>query len=282
MTNRCIRHSGLLLAICALAAVSAQQALAAVLKPETTAAFNRYVELTESRMAADAKDGRFLVLDTLPDERRSNAYDSVRQGQVYVIPLRTFDEGQKINVPSGMIHHWVGIVFIPGATISQVADVVTDYSDQAKFYSPEVEASKPLARTSDEVQVFLRLRDKSVVTVVYNGNFDIRNRQLDRTRMYSRSYSTRIAEVADPGTPNEHELPVGRDHGYMWRLYSYWRIQEKDGGTYVQIETVELSRSVPPEFLWLVGPLLESIPRRTLTNLLTATRRAVLGQIAPK
>jgi hypothetical protein len=91
----------------------------------------------------------------------------------------------------------------------------------------------------------------------------------------SQSYSTRIAEVENPDKPDEHELPVGNDHGYLWRLDNYWRIEEKDSVTYVQVEFVGLSRSIPVIFAWLINPLVRNIPRGVLSNLLTATRRAV-------
>jgi hypothetical protein len=282
MTNRWVRLSGFFLAVCVLAALFAEKALAAVLKQETIAAFDRYVEVTEARMAAEQKDGRFLVLDALPEDERGKTYSSVQRGELYVAPLRTLDNGQKIKIPSGAIHHWVGVVFIPKATISRVIDIVTDYPDQAKFYNPDIQASKLLEQTGDDSKIYFRLYSKSVVTVVYNANFDARNIRVDETRLESRSRSTRIAEVANPGMPDEHEHVVGNDHGYLWRLNDYWRMQEKDDGTYVQIEAVELSRGVPLEFAWLVGSLADSLPRKTLARLLNATRHAVLGEINPK
>ena len=281
MTNRWIRLSGFSLAICVLAALFAEKALAAVLKQETIAAFDRYVEVTEARMAADRKYGRFLVLDTLPEDERTKTYSSVQQGEVYIAPHRTHDDGQKIKIPSGAIHHWVGVVFIPKATISRVIDIVTDYPDQAKFYNPDIQASKLLEQTGDDSKIYFRLYSKSIVTVVYNANFDARNIRVDETRLESRACSTRIAEVANPGRPDEHEYAVGNDHGYLWRLNDYWRMQEKDDGN-VQIEAVELSRGVPLEFAWLVGSLADSLPRKTLARLLNATRHAVLGETNPK
>jgi hypothetical protein len=110
---------------------------------------------------------------------------------------------------------------------------------------------------------------------VMDANFDIQRASLGATRAMSKAYSTRIAEVANPGKQDEHELPVGNDHGYIWRLYSYWRIEEKNGGAYIQVESVGLSRSVPWVLAWLVNPLLESVPRGVLSNLLVATRKAV-------
>jgi hypothetical protein len=68
------------------------------------------------------------------------------------------------------------------------------------------------------------------------------------TRALSQSYSTRIAEVENPHKPCEHELPVGKDHGYVWRLDNYWRIEEKDDGVYVQVESVGLRRTIPAMF----------------------------------
>ena len=91
------------------------------------------------------------------------------------------------------------------------------------------------------------------------------------------SRSTRIVEVANPGKASQHELPAGNDHGYVWRLNTYWRVEEKDGGVYVQNESVALTRSVPLLFAWLVNPLIKSI---VLLRLLNATRKAVV-QVAP-
>src|SRR5882724_6658997 len=77
---------------------------------------------------------------------------------------------------------------------------------------------------------------------------------------------------------NEREKPIGKDRGFLWRLYSYWQFQEKDGGVYVQLESVALSRSVPALFAWVVNPLLKSIPREYLSRLLTSTRIAVTNK----
>jgi hypothetical protein len=79
----------------------------------------------------------------------------------------------------------------------------------------------------------------------------------------------------NPGSPNEHERADGNDHGYMWRLYSYWRLEEKDGGVYVENESITLTRTVPALLAWLVNPLTKSIPRDILLHTLTDTRKAV-------
>jgi len=119
-----------------------------------------------------------------------------------------------------------------------------------------------------------------LVTVILNANFDITDTQFTSTRVQTKSYSTRIAEVTNEGMPDEHELPVGTNHGYMWRLYTYWRIEERSGGVYLQIEVVALTRKFPLILGWLINPLIENIPRSTISGLLINTRRAVVERNA--
>jgi hypothetical protein len=262
-----------------IAGLVALPAHGARLTPETVAAFDRYIGATEERMADDLREGRFLAVDRLPDTARQETYIQLRQGQIYIQQLHTQLDGRPVQVPSGLIHDWVGVAFITGASVSQILAVLEDYNNHKNVYKPDVQQSKLLEHSGNEFKVYLQLYRKSLVTAVVDANFDIWYTLLGTTRATSKSYSTRIAEVANPGKPDEHELPVGDDHGYIWRLYSYWRIEEKDGGAYIQVECVGLSRSVPWVFAWLVNPLLESIPRGVLSDLLVATRRAVTTTI---
>lgn len=159
-------------------------------------------------------------------------------------------------------------MFIRGATFAQMLAVLQDYENRKNICKPDVRDSKLLEHNGNEFKVYLRLYRKSLVTVVVNMNLDIQCTQLERTRAMSRSYSTRIAELENAGKPEEHELPVGKDHGYIWRLYSYWRVEEKDGGVYVQVESIALSRSIPWVLAWLINPLTKSVPREILSHLL--------------
>src|ERR1019366_5119265 len=183
-----------------------------------------------------------------------------------------------IEVPHGLIHDWIGVLFIPNASLAQTLAVVQDYDNYQNIYKPEVRHSKLLQRNGDNFKVLLQLYKKSLVTVVINADFDITYERFGTSRVVSHSYSTRLAEVENPGQADEHELPVDDGHGYLWRLYSYWRFEEKDGGVYVQLESIGLSRGVPAIIGWLVNPLLRSIPRGTLTSLLGATRAAVVNR----
>jgi hypothetical protein len=132
-----------------------------------------------------------------------------------------------------------------------------------------------IERNGDESKIYFQFFNHSIVTVILNANFDVRDTQFGSGRFQTVSRSTRIAEVENADSPNEHEKPVGNDHGYMWRLYTYWRIEEKDGGVYVQNESVSLSRTVPALLAFVVNPLVKSIPRNVLIHLLTDTRNAV-------
>jgi hypothetical protein len=86
--------------------------------------------------------------------------------------------------------------------------------------------------------------------------------------------------VEDPGKPSEKQLPQGEDHGFMWRLYSYWRFQERDGGVYVECEAVSLTRNVPAGLGWLIEPIVRHLPKESLESTLGLTRKAVLTNAA--
>ena len=250
------------------------------LKPETVAAFDLYARATEARIARDLQNGHFLLIDGLADRDRYEAYAQLRQGQIYIRHLRADEEDTPIDIPHGLIHHWVGIVFVPEVTLAQTLAELQDYADQPDKYAPTVRQAKILKHKGNEFKNYRQLYHKQLVTVVINVEFDDVYDTLNASQATIRSYSTRIAEVADFNQPAQHELPVGNDHGYVWRYYSYYHIEEKDGGVYVQVESVILSRTVPAVFAWLVNPLIQSIPRHVLTDLLSETRKAVLNRRA--
>lgn len=259
-----------------LPGLAESSAHAVELKPETVAAYDRYIEATEARMDRDLGLNQFLVIDRLPDFQRQEAYDQLKRGQVYIEELHTLKDNTPIHVPSGLIHHWVGVTFIPEATLSETIAVLRDYENEPNIYRPEIRRSKLIEQNGNESKIYLQFYSKSIVTVVLNAYFDITETQIGSTRVQSASRSTRIVEVVNPGSPNEQERTDGNDHGYMWRLCSYWRIEEKDGGVYIQNESITLTRTVPPLLAWLVNPLTKSIPRDVLRDMLTDTQKAVL------
>jgi hypothetical protein len=248
---------------------------AANLKPATAAAFDRYVKSVEAQSDKDLHGDTFLFIDRLPDAERREAYRELQQGKIRIRAVRPAEYGQPNSIPDGLIHDWVGIVFIPRSTLSQTLAVLQNYNNYSTIYKPAIQKSVLLEHSGNDYKTAMTLYNKSIITVVLHADFDVSFDAAGDSRALSRSYSMKIAEVQNPGQPNERELPVGTDRGYVWRLYSYWRIEQKDGGVYVQTEVIELSRTVPSIYAFLVRPLTVSIPKTYLANTLAATRGAI-------
>jgi hypothetical protein len=254
---------------------------AADLKPGATTGFARYVKLTEERMQRELRVGAaFLWIDGLAGQQNRDVAASLRRGDVVTEQLGTRDSARLIPTPGALIHHWVGIAFIPGASLDQVLRVVQDYEHHQQFYGPQVMKSKLLERSGDDFKVYLRLKQVKVITVILDTEHEVHYVRLDATRAYSVAYATRIVEIEHADEKNERALPTGKDHGFLWRLNTYWRFSETGGGVYVQCEAISLTRDIPVGLDALVAPFLESIPRESLIFTLRSTRVAVLGRSA--
>ena len=195
--------------------------------------------------------------------------------------LETRLDGKSIDVPDGMIHHWAGVVFVPGATVDQALLFLQDYDRHHEYFAPAVAGSKLLERDGDRFRMFLRFSLKRVITVVVNSEHEAYYTRLDPERAYTRAVSTRIAQVEEAGTPDERELPVGDDGGYLWRFNTNWRFLERDGGTYVQCESMTLTRSIPILLRPIVKPFVTSIPRDSLNFTLERTRSELMKRAQP-
>jgi hypothetical protein len=248
----------------------AASAAGAELQNRTAQAFERYVRLTEARLSGA---GPFLWIDGLPDARRRPALEAVRRKELSIERLETKDNGREIDVPGGMIHHWVGTAFVPSATIDDALALLQNYNAHQRIYAPTVAASKLQSRDGDRFKFFLRFVMKKVITVVVNSEHEGVFRRPAPDRAEGWIHSTRIAEVENAGEPTEREKPIGNDGGYLWRLNTYWRLLARDGGVFIHCESVSLSRGIPVGFGWLVGPFVTSIPRESLTFTLETTRQ---------
>ena len=248
----------------------------ATLKPQTREAFDRYVKLTEARNEEELKRGKDLLwIDGLPAEQRAETYAALKSGEVRMKRLETFNGGKPIACPNGIIHHWTGVVFIPGVTLDDVLGTLEDYDKHSLYYAPDVERSKIESRDGDHFRVFLRFRRHKVITVVLNTEHDITYFHDATDRAHSRSSTVRIAEVEDAGKSDEREKRPGDDGGFLWGMETWWRMEERDGGVYVQSEVASLTRDIPALLSWMIKPFVTSIPRETLTATLVATRKAV-------
>jgi hypothetical protein len=248
------------------------------LKTETQEAFERYVRLVETRNEGELKRGTALLwVDGLPEGRRAEAYGALKRGEVKMQKLEIVENDKPIACPGGMIHHWIGVVFIPGAKVEDVLGVLEDYNRHSVYYAPDVERSKLESREGDHFRVFLRFRRHKVITVVLNTEHQVQYYHDAPGKAHSRSSAVRIAEVENAGKPDEREKPPGDDDGFLWRMETWWRMEERDGGVYVQSEVASLTRDIPTGLGWIIRPFVTDIPKETLTLTLEATGKAVEG-----
>jgi hypothetical protein len=253
------------------------------LKPKTLDAFVQYVHTREAGMNQELSAGKnFLWIDSLPEPGRNQAYTALKQGQIIAQRIQSGDGDESISIPGGLIHDWVGLVYIPGVTLRQAMSLLQDYDHDSEYYNPQVLKSKLMEHSGDDFKIFLRLKRVQVVTVVLDTEYDVHFTTLDADHAISKSYSTRIVEVENAGEPQETSKPVGDDHGFLWRLDTYWRFQQADGGVYVQCNAISLTRDIPLGLAWLVKPFIQNIPGESVRFTLDATRKALESKSASR
>lgn len=255
----------------------------AKLHANTLEAFDRYIKLTEARNADELKRGTNLLwIDELPATERAEAYAALKRGEVKMKKLEMRDGGKEIACPAGIIHHWAGVGFIPGAKLDDVLSMLEDYDHHSLYYGPDVERSKIESRNGERFRVFLRFRRHKVITVVLNTEHDIEYFHDGPESAHSRSSAVRIAEVENAGEKDEREKAPGDDGGFLWRMETWWRFEARDGGVYVQSEVVSLTRDIPVVLKWLIEPFVTRVPQETLSATLVATRKAVQTRTAKR
>jgi hypothetical protein len=262
-----------MLAVVFVAILMSTPASAAVLKPETIEAWEKYIRHTEERIEKELQsvDG-FLVLDFQDPHKTAATRAAAMRGEVLVAKIRTVDHnGKKISVPSGMIHHWRAIVFIPKVSLEEVLSRVKNPSVN-EHRQEDVLESRVLSRSEDSMRIFLRLVRSKIVTVTYNTEHQVQYRAHKGHRISSRSTATKIAELENANTPAEQEKPLGQDHGFLWRLNSYWRYEQVDDGVLVELESVTLSRSIPTIFKPFVMPIIKSVAKGSMRRTMDAMR----------
>ncbi len=222
-----------------------------------TAAFDGYVRSVEAR-SHGVKTGMSAV-----------EWDQLRRGAVVV---EAVSPAAGVAAPGAMVHHWRGTAFVAGAKAADFARVLKDFGAYPKVFAPEVLSAKVLSGSGDHVQMSMRVKQKHVITVVMDSTYDVTFEQA-AGRGSSVSRSMRIAEIAAPGTRDEHALSGADEHGFLWRQNTYWSYEERDGGLLMQIESVSLSRAIPHGLAWAVGPFVESVPKESLEF----TLRSVCG-----
>jgi putative flippase GtrA len=270
--RRILKELALIAVSASLLALYQTNAQAADLKPETIQAWRTNVEKVEHRVASElCSDKGYLAFD-FQDARMAEAERrKTLSGEIPVRQVSGNDNGKKVQVPNGMIHHWMGYVFIPGATLDTVLSrVANPRLEDTK--QEDVLDSRVLENGPGQLRLYLKLQRSKIVTVVYNTEHLVRYHRYGEDRASSSSVATKIAEIEKTGDGREQEKPEGHDHGFLWRMNSYWRYEEVKGGVIVQCESLTLSRSIPAFLEYMIRPLINRVARESMRRTLEAMR----------
>ena len=262
-----MHHRFLVGVMCASFLVAPAASDGAELKKETLKTWDAYIQTVNAQMRGRIP-GSFLWVDEEPDR-----VDSVRAGKILVSSV-----GQKNPkpVPSGLIHDWIGAAFIPNARLRDVLSAVRDYGRYKEFYKPTVVDARSLGTDGGCDKYSMRVvNNETVAETALDSEYQACYLQLDELRWYSTAHTTRVQEIRHYGRPDEQELPPNQGSGYIWRLYSLARFEERDGGVYIELEAIALSRDIPVAVRWLVDPIVRRVSRNTMLVSLQQMEEAV-------
>jgi hypothetical protein len=239
---------------------------AAELKQETLRVWDQYIQaLDVDRETRMAGNGAFLLVEDSPDSQRR-----LQRNEVVIL------NRDPHKVPQGMIHHWVGAIFIPNVSLDQAMRVLTNYGRYGELYNQLLKSCSVLEHKDENIEISVVAVQKAMsVTAAVAVDNQIHISRLDSKKVSITSNATRIQEIANYGQPSEHPFPEDRRPGYVWRAVVNERLEERDGGVYVELETVALSRGIPIEFRWLIKPLTDELPRKMMVEMLNDTRAAL-------
>lgn len=217
---------------------SASLIRAAEPKPETVAAFDRYIKVTEAAM--DQRQGtNFLWLD---QNRKQKTL--VWMGQTIIEPHQALDQGQAIEIPEGELQDSIGWLFLEGATMERVRDMILNFADYKTYFKDQIIDSKQVSRDGNHFESFLRFYKRQVTPIILNVKQSVLYTAYDPADWTIVFRSSHIGEVAHPLKKRtyDEERPPEDSAGYLWRLNFYWRLHSSDGGVYAELETISLAR----------------------------------------
>jgi hypothetical protein len=238
------------------------------MRPDTSAAFDRYLHNLEQRRAEQQQSGCNLWVDSAPDLKQS-----VLAGQIVVKPITAFVPKADLRVPGGDLHHTVGVMFLKGETIARMRRVIDDYAHFPEIYGPDVVAARATPEGSSDQEAFIRIRKHFIITVVLNMTTRVHWTELDSAHAVEHSTATHIGEAKDPENPDAGER--ADDRGFLWRYDSYWRLEESAQGLLVEHEMISLSRRAPASLRFMLRPLLQRLPQESMYQSVLATRQSL-------
>lgn len=246
---------------------------AAQLSLSAQQAFENYAAALEKRLAQQhASPDTYLAVLNLRGTERVEAERQLRSEAMRIEPVN----GGRREVSHGLLHHWRGTAFVSGGKAKDMLALLRDYDHLARHYAPEIESSRVLSDHGGVATVAIRMKKRKIVTVVLDAEYDVQT-GLTGVSGYGLSRSTHIWQIASAGTAHERRLPEGNDDGFLWRLNSYWSFVELPDGLLIECEAISLTRDVPSGLAWLIMPIIENMPRESLTFTLSATRNALIS-----
>jgi len=247
-----------LAAVVSLVCVTPSGALAADLQPQAAQAYEKYAEGAARDFVARAQKAAAAA-------RRCDGVIGARAGSGDGI----------LSVPDGLIHHWLGLAFVRGATLKQVDAVARDYSSYSKVYTNVVSA-KVLSQKGDSYRVLIRLKEgEAGINAVLDVRSAVDYRTLAAGGITAISRSEEIREVENAGRSDESLLPAGRDSGYLWRAHTLTYFAAEEGGVLVVMETLGLSRRFPRGFGWIIEPIARRLGRKSVEGSLSEFASAI-------
>lgn len=230
----------------------------AELEDRTARAYEAYREQTDRRFLARAGSA------AVPTASREPA-------------ARAAGEDGIIGVPGGLIHHWTGAVFVPGASVRSLVALSQDYASYPKVYR-EVLSSRIVGQDADTFDIVTRLKEGEAGITAVLDVFSTVRYDVTETRASVVSNAERIQEVRNAGGANERLLPPGRDSGYLWRASVYTLFVAGNGGVFMEVETLGLSRAFPPLMGWFIEPIARRLGRRSVVRSLEQFRTAAASR----
>jgi len=90
-----------------------------------------------------------------------------------------------------------------------------------------------------------------------------------------------VQEVDHPGESNEAAKLPDTGRGFLWRINSYWRFEQREGGTFIESESISLTRDIPLLLRPFISPFVTNVPKDTLIANLQNARIELLQAPPP-
>jgi hypothetical protein len=237
------------------------------LKPQTQTEFQAYAQQVESELNNRwSGKNSFLRLD-----EDSGTRQRVLNGEVW-IQAGVLPNPRSIS--DGLIHDWYGAVYIPSTSLAQVLSVLQDFDHHSSIYPPVVK-SRLIKRNGEDITGYWRLEQKGqMLPAVFDVTQTVHYKKIAPDKWTAESHANDIRAVEDSGSKKEKVLPPGEGIGLMWKLYSYWSLEQVGNGVMAECRTVSLSRGVPGSLAWMVRPFINAVPRDSMDSTLRSTRKA--------